>query len=171
MPIRAKASRSISSINEFHDSAWRVWPSHFLLIEQKTGMCPTAVIALEGDSTPKTGLANTCKTPTNSNIYWIPWMLLLSTKVLFETFLRSSCSCGLIKDLSIIYQEISVISSWDHKETIIWGLAIFSRYVMFLYLLYPGVPGVRSMGPDVRHSVSQSKRFCRLNWCDSGWWG
>ena len=41
--------RNINSINDVHDSAaWRVWPSHFLLIEQKTGLCPTAVIAVEG---------------------------------------------------------------------------------------------------------------------------
>ena len=41
--------RNINSINDVHDSAaWRVWPSHFLLIEQKTGLCPTAVISVEG---------------------------------------------------------------------------------------------------------------------------
>ena len=30
-----------------------------------------------------------------------------------------------------------------------------------------------SLGSDlwVLMSVTQSKRFCRLNWCDSGWWG
>ena len=31
----------------------------------------------------------------------------------------------------------------------------------------PGVPGVRSMGPD----VTTYNTICRLNWCDSGWWG
>ena len=35
------------------------------------------------------------------------------------------------------------------------------------FLSDPGVPGVRSLGPDVRHSY---KTFLRLNWCDSGWW-
>ena len=66
--------RDISSINEFHDSAWRVWPSHFLLIEQKTGLCPTAVIALEGPAPPKQDLqihvmwfiSSSGKPPSNS---------------------------------------------------------------------------------------------------------
>ena len=39
------------------------------------------------------------------------------------------------------------------------------------WLSDPGKPGVRSLGPDVRPSVTNYKTLCRLNWCDSGWWG
>ena len=35
--------------------------------------------------------------------------------------------------------------------------------VLHLFLSDPGVPGVRSMDPD----VTDYKRFCRINWCDS----
>ena len=31
------------------------------------------------------------------------------------------------------------------------------------FLFEPGMPGVQAY-------VSKSKTFCRLNWCDSGWW-
>ena len=31
------------------------------------------------------------------------------------------------------------------------------------FLSDPGVPGVRSMGPDVTNSLSDSKTICRLN--------
>ena len=36
-----------------------------------------------------------------------------------------------------------------------------------IFLSDPGVPGVRSMGPV---SLTHSKTFLKLNWCDSGLW-
>ena len=42
--------------------------------------------------------------------------------------------------------------------------------LMVNFLSDPGVPGVRSMGPVVSNWVSEYETFCKLNWCDSGWW-
>ena len=50
------------------------------------------------------------------------------------------------------------------KETLAFKLLVW-------FLSYPGKPGVRSLGPDVRPPLSEWKTLCRLNWCDSGWWG
>ena len=47
----------------------------------------------------------------------------------------------------------------------IWTKVDYVRTCAFLS--DPGVPGVRSMGPD----LCPSHTICRLNWCDSGWWG
>ena len=40
----------------------------------------------------------------------------------------------------------------------------------FIFLSDPGVPGVRSMGPDLSKWLSDSDMLLKLNWCDSGWW-
>ena len=38
------------------------------------------------------------------------------------------------------------------------------------FLSDPGVPGARSMDPVVSNLLTHWEGFCRLNWCDSGWW-
>ena len=82
----------------------------------------------------------------------------------------------------------TVSSRWQHLFLIhfIYIPYIFLTYflyISYLVLIYfsyisytgwflsdPGVPGVRSMGPVVSHSLTESKTFVKLNWVDSGWW-
>ena len=52
-----------------------------------------------------------------------------------------------------------VITNHTGSSTLVWP-----------FLLDPGTPGVRSLGPDVRMSVTESNTFVKLNWVDSGWW-
>ena len=50
--------------------------------------------------------------------------------------------------------------------TIFGFLQFLAFSIYFAFLSDPGKPGVRSLGPDVRHSMM----FLKLNWCYSGWW-
>ena len=62
--------------------------------------------------------------------------------------------------------------SCSRQSSIIFILHLPFSYQGFCWAFFllsfsdPGKPGVRSLGPD----VTNSKRFVRLNWCDSGWW-
>ena len=51
----------------------------------------------------------------------------------------------------------------------IWNIYKYKKLTFCLFLSDPGIPGVRSMGPGVSNSLTD-KTFCRLNWCESGWW-
>ena len=55
------------------------------------------------------------------------------------------------------------------KSRFLLQFLIYSHNVL-VFLSDPGVPGVRSMGPVLWNWLTDWESFCRLNWCDSGWW-
>ena len=95
----------------------------------------------------------------NLQITW-PWECVVTYVAFIRLF---SSHTGHICSTFLHCVFSSVSSNYLPHEMQMHTGDICLTFVHCVFLSDPGVPGVRSMGPD----LCLSKMFCRLNWCDS----
>ena len=104
------------------------------------------------------------------NVNFLPfWKLTFHWKVKKHPLGNKVNKCRYLE----LYTPVASLDCTHESTVCICQLLLLQEVYIFICLSDLGVPGVRSMGPVVSHSLAALEwLFCKLIWfwCDSGWW-